>query len=195
MALRFNTQGLTAVVIYDGRLFGPAGMTSRWARSIEREFVATAKVEAPSRSGDLRAGIRGTVYHPGPYTYSTIIESTAPHSLYVLRGTTGPIMSRRMWGFSQRYPHLYGPRGGFATGNPVRGGKFDKRWMHEHGYAMRLRPGKGFGYTLEVTVAGQKPNDFFARAGEVVARHHPSLRGFAPRVNFWEAGSVARNFG
>lgn len=179
---------LGAVVVYDSVLYNRTGQVRRWADALNARFVLNAKNAAPMRSGELRAGISGEVTRIGPRHLQTVIESAAPHSLYVLRGTTGPIMSRRMWGFSQKFPHLIAPRGAMFFGSNVAGspsqGRINMQWMRENGYALRLRPGKGFGTTYALAVSGQEANNFFGVAADRTAVRHPSLRGFSPGYGY-----------
>lgn len=176
---------LSSLVIYDSVLFQYGGQVHRWANRLERRFVMNSKEEAPKRSGELAAKISGESLKYGPKHWAVHIHSDAEHSLYVLQGTTGPIMSNRMWGFrnNPRYSHLVYPRGG-AIGSPTKPRGVNMTWMHEHGYAMKLRPGNGFGTKLALTVEGQEANNFFARAAASTAVRHPSLRGFSPGFRY-----------
>lgn len=150
--------GMGAVVIYDSVLFNRTGQVRRWADGVERGFTRNAILHAPARSGALRAGIHGYTERVGPKQIQAIIESTADHTWYVLQGTTGPIVSSRLWG-----DWLIGdpiPRKAPAMGPlPPYGG-------HRGGYRK--------------VVSGQEANNFFDAAAEATARTHPSLRGFHP---------------
>jgi hypothetical protein len=87
-----------ALVLYSSVLFdrvGPPSSVRPWADRVEARFTRYAQEFAPVRSGELRAGISGTVTRTGSHELTTIIRSAAPHSLYVLKGTTGPIFSSR----------------------------------------------------------------------------------------------------
>lgn len=148
---------LEALVIYDSVLFNRTGQVRRWAESLNRRFVANAKVAAPMRSGELVAGIHGEVARIGPRHLQTLIYSEAPHSLWVLGGTYGPITSDRPVTITDegevKIPH------------------------------MRLRPGNGYGVLFRTAVSGQRANNFFADAAAATARVHSSLRGFSPTYN------------
>jgi hypothetical protein len=150
---------VTALVIYDSILFQRGHTIRRWAEAIERRFVMYAKEEAPARSGELQYGISGEVTQVGPKHLQTIIRSTAPHSLYVLKGTTGPIMSDQGW-----------MNGGLV---------YDEEAEVQRGY-LHLRPGNGYPALFRVAVNGQQRNPFFARAATRTAARHSSLRGFSP---------------
>ena len=129
-------------------------------------------------------GIEGESFKSGPKHYEVHIHSHADHTMYVLRGTTGPIMSRRMWGFRQKYPGLRAPRGGLVNpASPMRS-KIDLGWMHAHGYALRVRAGNGYPERFALKVRGQSANNFFARAADRTAVTNSSLRGFSPGVNY-----------
>lgn len=153
-----------ALVLYDSVLFnrgGAPGEITAWAMRLESRFTRYAKQEAPARSGELKAGIHGHVARVGSHQLLTTIRSEAPHSLYVLRGTNGPIMSNKGWFY-------------YNTG--IEPGKDEPKGM------MRLRPGNGYGQLYRREVSGQTANPFFARAAERTARRHTSLRGFYPGV-------------
>jgi len=175
------------IVIYSSVLFEVGHNIRRWADSVERGFVLNAKQAAPARTGELRAGIWGEVHKVGTKNLETVIHSDAPHTMYVLRGTTGPIMSNRMWRFHNNpaYANVPGgiPRGGRRTHNGLMVG-VDMDWMHKHGYALRLRPGNGFPELFKLSVHGQEANDFMAAAMEATARRHSSLRDFTPYLNY-----------
>lgn len=145
---------LEAVVIYDSILYGRGHMIRRWAESVQRNFVTNAKASAPKRSGELAGGIHGWVDRVGPRHLQTTIFSEAPHSLYVLGGTTGPI-----------FP------------DPAYDSEGEARYL-------RLSPGNGYGALYRHSVSGQSPNDFFATAAELTARTHSSLRGFSPTYGY-----------
>lgn len=101
---------ITSMVVYDSKLFERGHMIRRWAEGVERSFTRFAIEEAPINKrankgpgalpvGSLKAGIHGGVERIGPAFLQTIISSSAPYSLYVLRGTKGPITSRGAPGF------------------------------------------------------------------------------------------------
>lgn len=83
-----------AVVVYDSRLYMRTGKIGRWSESLKRRFVGHAIREAPERGGALKRGIWGQM-HPEPAQKRTevTIHSDAKHTMYVLKGTTGPIVS------------------------------------------------------------------------------------------------------
>jgi hypothetical protein len=86
------------MVIYDSVLFNRTGQVRRWAEAVERRFTMNARDAAPLNKravktlgappvGTLKAGISGNVTRIGPRHLQTDIVSSAPYSLYVIRGT------------------------------------------------------------------------------------------------------------
>ena len=86
------------LVIYDSILFNRTGQVRRWADGVERRFTRNARDAAPLNKravktrgappvGSLKAGISGNVTRIGPRHLQTDIVSSAPYSLYVIRGT------------------------------------------------------------------------------------------------------------
>jgi hypothetical protein len=174
---------LVALVMYDERMYqGRGHIVYDWGKRIERRFTATAIAEAPMRSGELKAGISGSMTRTGIRQLQTVIRSDAPHSIYVLKGTQGPIMSNRLYRFQGR-TGLFLPRGGFVR----QGGRavgIDKEFLKSKGYMLYVRPGAGFGGQHMISVSGQEANNFMGRAAQAVARRHSSLRGFTPGTRF-----------
>jgi hypothetical protein len=170
-----------AVVVYPSRLFNITGNVGRWASSVHRKMVFNSIQEAPARSGELRAGIGGSNDRTGPQMRTVTIFSTAPHSLFVLQGTTGPIYANRYWSFKAKNPHLRGPRA--AMLDPTRPLSTGIDWlaMKRMGYMLRVRAGNGHAERWSLRVSGQTANPFFARAAAATARRHSSLRGWNPQ--------------
>lgn len=153
--------GISSIVIYDSRIFAPGDHVDRWAGSVERGFVARAKEQAPMRSGELVGGIHGESFRAGTKHWEVHIHSEAPHTMYVIRGTYGPIRSTR------------------ASYKDSKGRTIMPK--------MELRDGVGEFFEppfYRLTVAGQRSNNFLARAAEATARRHSSLRGFYPDYGF-----------
>jgi formylglycine-generating enzyme required for sulfatase activity len=86
------------VVVFDARLYQPGGLVWEWTHDVGTLFSANARRFAPIRSGQLRRGIRAGFRKAGTKRVQATIGSTAPHTVYVLRGTTGPIVSSRPGG-------------------------------------------------------------------------------------------------
>lgn len=152
--------GISSVVIYDSRLFEPGSHVSRWANSVERGFVLHAQEEAPTNTGELVAGIHGESFRVGPKHWEVHIHSEAEHSMYVLRGTTGPITSTRAPYYNTKMKAWINPRMGLRDGSygPV--------------------------FMWAESVRGQRANDFMGRAAVRTANTHSSLRGFYPDYGF-----------
>lgn len=172
----------TSIVIYSDPVFRHGGHVHRWAESTKNGFVLHARREAPIRSGELKFGIHGETMRIGPKHWDVHIHSDAPHSLYVLKGTTGPIMANRLWRFRQR-TGLQFPRGTFSVVGGAQVGNI-LALKARGGYLLNVRAGKGFPQRYAVSVSGQDANNFFARAAVSVARTHPSLRGFTPGFDY-----------
>ncbi len=73
------------------RLPLPGGMVFSWLQGVAAEVYAEAFVTAPRRTGELANSLRMGAGSFNQYGVSARIENTAPHALYVLRGTMGPI--------------------------------------------------------------------------------------------------------
>ncbi len=135
------------VTIYEPKVslqFDTPGQVGRWASARQREIVAQAKVEAPTRYGELVAGVRaGGALKTGRYSLRRIVLSTAGHSRFVHEGTTGPI-------FARRYGFMMVPA--FEGAAPGRMG--------------------GTNLVARRSVAGQRANPFLVRAGRLVMLRH-----------------------
>ncbi len=86
---------LLKTVVFDQGLYHGNGDVIQWCRKITAKFTLEAKRYAPVRTGELVEGISGTVRHVGLRQVEGIIESKAPHTMFVLRGTTGPISTQK----------------------------------------------------------------------------------------------------
>ncbi len=123
--------------------FTSAGQVGRWATARQREIVVQAKIDAPTRYGELVMGIRAGGARKVGTSLRRIILSTAGHSRFVHEGTTGPI-------FARRYGFMLVPS--FDGAAPLRKG--------------------GTELTARRTVAGQRANPFLVRAGRTVMLRH-----------------------
>lgn len=152
--------GFSSVVIYDSRIFEPGSHVSRWGNAVERGFVRHAQTEAPMNTGELVAGIYGESFRVGPKHWEVHIHSDAPHTMYVLRGTYGPITSNRMPYYNEKMKAWITPRMGLRDGadGPV--------------------------FSWRESVDGQRSNDFMGRAAVRTSITHSSLRGFHPDYGF-----------
>ena len=175
------------VVIYDGSLYQRGGLVFSWMQKVVNEFEGNAKRFAPVRSGRLREGIFGSAEHIGPRLNEGSIESTAPHSLYVLLGTTGPIMTDAMWAaggdpndaFEERT--IYNSGGGWSfTASP--GAKAAQILTGKRGFFMPLPPWPPHPFSFQVVVSGQSANNFLLKAWVATSLRHRSISGIAPGV-------------
>lgn len=179
---------LVAVVVFDELLFKPGGQVHRWMTLLCTHFQAHAIAEAPKRSGELKAGIASHAEPFGVKQMRGTIESNAPHSLYVLKGTTGPIVSRKMRDNPEgAYVTLWGsidPKTKKFTRRRIKGVQRKPYQVRQQGYWLAV--GKERLYppiTPRGSVAGQDANNFLFRAWRLTARTHPSIRGISPTAS------------
>lgn len=157
------------VVIFDERMYHGTGTVARWMDLVTFKFEAFAKTYAPVHTGAMKAAINAEVRTVGPRQMEGIIASPMPYTMYVLRGTTGPIMSNRAWNTLAARPGLELSqivRGKDGTGAPRRG-----MMLRFEGYDGRLH--------LAASVSGQDANNFMFRAWRAVGRNHKALRGIS----------------
>ena len=159
-----------AIVITDTKLFNRTGAIGLWAERVESRFTANAIAKAPSGAdsgrvnksranaaypvGSLKAGISGGVRRIGPRQLQTIVQSSAPYSLFVIKGT-GMI---------------------FSTSARDSGGRFTP--LEGAGLYIPSNPGWGKSQ-MRQRVRGQAPNNFLGAAFDATARTHSSLRGYS----------------
>lgn len=84
---------IEALIMFDQVLYRPGALVHRWMTQMVGRFTAHAIAAAPMRSGELKAGIEGDTNRVGPKQMEGLISSHAPHTTYVIHGTTGPIRS------------------------------------------------------------------------------------------------------
>lgn len=170
------------IIITDSKIYRkPTGMVAVWMEKMSIRFGNEARKYAPMRSGQLKAGIHSSTHQVGPKQIELVVESTAPHTMYVLRGTGFPVRGRA--------GRIYSTRG-FAR--VIRGQPLTKRFFDIRSKADRktkrgsllpgttLAVGKQHLYppvTVVPSVSGQEPNDFMERAWRATARYHRSIRG------------------
>jgi hypothetical protein len=175
---------LVAVVIFDEVLFKPGGQVHRWMTLVCRHFEEHAQRFAPVRSGELREGIHSEAHPFGLRQMQGTIASEAPHTMYVLKGTTGPIMATKMWNNpGGAYSKLWGswPKGGKFTRKRVAGEERRQYSVPNKGYWLAVGKQRLYPPTLiRGSVSGQEANNFLFDAWRATARTHPSLRGLAP---------------
>lgn len=163
------------VVVFDQGLYHGNGDVYQWCQKITNRFAREAITRAPVRSGELKAGISGSTSQIGERQVQGIIESSAPHTKYVIHGTTGPIMSNKGWA-------------AYSSGKMVGSGLI---WMGKgkdrkqkvgyfKGHWMRLPADNGFGTKYKTMVSGQQPNNFLLSAWRATAADHRAIRGAIP---------------
>ena len=154
---------LSNVVVNSGALFRGRGDVKVWTDRVTDRFGNEARKYAPSRTGELRSKITTSTKTVGPRQVEGLIASRAKHTMYVLRGTTGPIMSDVVWAAGALDALRRDPNTGF----------------YPAGTFMPLPAHAGFAARLALTVDGQKANNFLERAWRGTARDHRALRGKA----------------
>lgn len=164
---------LTRIVIFDQGMYHGNGLVRKWMDQVTLSFEGHAKIKAPVHTGQLKAGIHASVAQVGPRQIEGIIESSAPHTMYVLRGTTGPIMANRAWntigatGLSFNQIAYTNKRGkdGTVTAIPRRG-----MFLKFEGYDGRSH--------FAGSVSGQDANNFLLKAWNATARSHRAIRRY-----------------
>jgi hypothetical protein len=181
----YISTALVGVVIFDEHLYRPTGLVGFWMNKVTMRFVAESIAAAPKDTGRLASGISGDVHQIGVRLVQGRLSSSAPYTMFVVRGTGFPVK-----GHGGR---IYTTKG-FVTQNPDdayvtlwgidKSGKFSrkgkgKRTRHrirKRGYWLKLPfPGRNGGNILTFSVRGQEPNNFFARAWRRTARNHSAL--------------------
>lgn len=181
----------TTVVIFDELLYKPGGQVHRWMTLLCKHFEMHAIEEAPERSGELKAGIWSAAVPYGIRQMRGTIASEAPHTMYVLRGTTGPIMADKMWDNpGGAYVKLWGyvdPVTGTFSRRATKGSKREQHNVRVKGYWLAVGKQRAWPpITPRGKVAGQEANNFLFRAWRLTARTHPSIRGLAPAASIAE---------
>jgi hypothetical protein len=157
------------VEVFDAKLYAPGGQVNVWVHKLGYRFAANARAAAPIRSGVLKRGIRAGFRKRTTKQIVATIGSTAPHTMWVLRGTKGPIMSDAVW----------------AAGGTVQPWMFEMvngRPVPKPGFQMAV--GRNLGgapvgapVTPMFYVSGQRSQNFFYTAWVKTAVRHPSIRG------------------
>lgn len=164
------TASLGPVVVFDEKMYHGTGTVRRWADRLTANFTKNAVAEAPEHTGQMKQQIEGNVTSAGPKQISMTIASNAPYSLYVLKGTTGPIYANRAWNLMNARPNM----------------DLQDVFFHRTKRGERPIPRRGMmlrfiGYDgkqhITTAVSGQEANNFLGRAWIRTARTHPSIRG------------------
>jgi hypothetical protein len=158
---------MTRVVIVDGALYRPRGLVWVWTRKVGTLFGQNVRSHVKSRTGALKRGIRVTYRKPGTKMIQATIGSTAPHTMYVLRGTTTPIMSTALWAVG-------GPNSPAAMTQNDNG-----MWVPAPGMTMAVGRNPWPPVKPRFWVRGQRANNFFFKGWNDTARKYPSI-GRAP---------------
>lgn len=175
---------VTKVVVFDERLYHGNGDVFKWCALITTHFTNHARRYAPVRSGELMEGISGDTKQVGIRQVQGTITSTAPHTMYVLRGTQTPIRTTRghanpEGGFVTLWGSINPQTGRFTT-RYIRGQRRFQKRIPVSGYWLNVREGGGYPRKLLLWVHGQEANNFLARAWRATARNHRAIRHRVP---------------
>lgn len=125
------------VTIFDAsisELFDRYGDAGKYGQLLLDDILDLAIVLTPKRSGELVGGYRkGGVLKAGPYRARGSVNNVSDHALFVMLGTTGPIVPldaeampvpvfRGSWGLTPRFP--VGPNFKLKFVNGQRGQNF-----------------------------------------------------------------------
>jgi hypothetical protein len=182
-------------------MFLGRGDVKVWMNNIGRDFATHAKHYAPVDTGELVAGISHYEYTSGAHEVRGAIVSSAPHTMYVLRGTGYPVKGHAGYiyttkGFITRneddaYVTLWGvqpdPKTKFTRYGGNRG-KGPREWarrqikVRKKGYWLHLEGGgpEDWPARYKFKVRGQDPNNFLLKAWRRTASNHTAIR--APKV-------------
>lgn len=167
---------LVKTVIFDEGLYRAHGDIGRWVTLITRHFGEHAVRYAPIRSGELKAGIHWSSRQIGTRQVEGAIQSDAPHTLYVLRGTTGPIMT------NLQFANPGGAR--ILVWRDIKGKDGISRRqqipVRVKGHYMPIPEGLGFDRFFATEVSGQHAQNFLLQAWRATARNHRAIRGVIP---------------
>lgn len=159
----------TYVVVVDEGLYVGTGLVHRWLKRVSNTMWHNIVTEAPERSGELKAGIiEDVIQHAGSLRILNFeIESTAPHTRYVIDGTAfngaGYITTSK------------------AAANPeilaemLSGVRVDEE--ENAGMWMVISDG---GPKFHLIVHGQEANNFMLAGYNRTSRTHSSLRPIFP---------------
>jgi hypothetical protein len=157
------------VVVIDQHLYVGGGQVHRWFSRVGNNMYHNIVAEAPIRTGDLKAGITpALIQHEGTLRVLGFkIESTAPHTHYVIDGTAhngeGYIYSTK----SQANPEI---RERMLAGERVSEEESRGMWMV-------IEDG---GPKFHLQVRGQRANNFMLAGYNRTARTHRSLHPIFP---------------
>lgn len=152
----------THVIVVDDGLYVGNGLVARWLRGIGHQLYASVIARAPERTGQLRAGIRLDHQREGRRIISATVESTAPHTKYVIHGTAANGLG-----------YIYTTRG--RANLPTVGRMLSGEFVVDPptGLWLILSDARGGRY---LRVHGQRANNFLAKGYNDTARTHRSLK-------------------
>lgn len=175
---------LVKTVIFDQDLYKSGHMVNRWLGLMTSRFAEHARHYAPERTGRLREGISGEHRQVGERQVEGTIESTAPYTMYVLRGTTGPIMTRKAFanpgGATVTLWGSIDPATKKFTRRNIKGARRVQREVRVKGYYLKIPAYGDYEKFFALSVDGQEAQNFLVEAWRATARNHRSIRGAIP---------------
>ena len=175
---------LVKTVVFDRDLYKPGHMVHKWVTLVTANFTRHARDLAPKRTGELAAGIDGEATQVGPRQVEGTIASSAPYTMYVLRGTTSPITTTRYHANpSGAYSLLWGskdPKTGKFTRKRIKGVERKRFSIPNKGYFMRVPASEWGPSVITSQVRGQAANNFLEAAWRRTGINHRAIRGRMP---------------
>jgi hypothetical protein len=168
-------------------LYRSGHMVNRWFGALSQQLETNVSAAAPYRAGELKAGIAHEMVRTGDHEITTVLWSEAEHTMYVLRGTRGPIMAKGLWAAGGNPDDAFIWLWGYE--NPV-----TKKFSRTHnpykvrrrrvkvrrkGRWMRVRPAPHSFYPkpwFRVTVEGQEANNFLLKGWRATSIRHKAMR-------------------
>lgn len=173
----------TRIAIADERLYHDGGDVKEWLRGVGKEMSRNSKAACPVRTGNLKRSVRMSIRGSlGVKLVETTIGTNMPYANYVLKGTTGPIMSDKLWSYGGV---LRKGRGLVKISYRRRNKKTNRmktfyRWVPEPGTALAVGRNPWPPVTPRFEVRGQRPHNFLARGYRLTAARHPGLPSNSP---------------
>src|SRR4029077_16460460 len=155
MTSRFEGGSVTVLAHVDSSsLYKTGHMANRWFRVLMEQLEFAVSTAAPKRTGEMAAGITQQVTaFLLAERMDGLLKSDADYSLFVLRGTTGPIMATNLFRAggdpSAAFVMLWGwenPRTGKFSTKPIpsdmkaRGVRRKQMPVGKKGFFMGVRP-------------------------------------------------------
>lgn len=160
---------VTSVVVIDQHLYVGGGLVHRWFSRVGNNMYSNIVGAAPIREGTLKAGITPAhIQHEATLRVLGFkIESTAPHTQYVLGGTA-----------NNGEGYIYSTKGA-ANPEIVERMLAGERVSEEENEGMWMTIEDG-GPKFHLRVHGQKANNFMLEGYNRTARTHRSLHPIYP---------------